>query len=422
MKSSHVCTRAVLASLACFTSASAQDAVVASPYTLGGEFRGRWERSLHQDFEKNQSASAFLNRIRLHGSWSPRPGFTLFAEAQDARAFGWRQELDGSGLADHADLRQLYLRLGSDGPGWTLQAGRQDLSLGDERLIGADSAWDPLGRGWDAFRASYRKGDWGLTTFAGWHIEPDWRNVNRSDTGDRLYGVSLKLPSRLKGLELEPYFLIDGLRRYNNSGSRTVHTWGARALGQLARFSYNTEIAAQSGHFGALPHHAWAGHWEAAYQLPGDDRAPEIALEYNYASGDSNPADLSHTTFDDLHPAGFNKFGMADPFGWRNTRNLGAGLSWTLPKQWALAASFRWFRLASPADGLYLAGETVLTESPASASPDVGRQALLGLSRTFHQRYRLECGIARFFPGAYMLDSGFHGPLTTPYISLGYRF
>ena len=42
---------------------------------------------------------------------------------------------------------------------WSFRAGRQELSYGDERLVGA-FGWDNLGRSFDAARLRYRTGAW----------------------------------------------------------------------------------------------------------------------------------------------------------------------------------------------------------------------------------------------------------------------
>jgi len=47
---------------------------------------------------------------------------------------------------------------------------------------------------------------------------------------------------------------------------------------------------------------------------------PKLRLEFNHASGDSNPSDGKHGTFDVLYPTAHDKYGMADQVGWKNVK------------------------------------------------------------------------------------------------------
>ena len=51
----------------------------------------------------------------------------------------------GSGLEGQRnalDVRQGYAELGHPEEGWQMRVGRQELSVGDARLVGADNYWD----------------------------------------------------------------------------------------------------------------------------------------------------------------------------------------------------------------------------------------------------------------------------------------
>src|SRR5688572_1409875 len=71
---------------------------------------------------------------------------------------------------------------------------------------------------------------------------------------------------------------------------------------------------------------AWAGHWVLGYTLPTVPSKPRLVAEYNYASGDKDPADGQRGTFDQLYPTPHDKYGLADQVGWRNIHNARAGV------------------------------------------------------------------------------------------------
>ena len=114
----------------------------------------------------------------------------------------------------------------------------------------------------------------------------------------------------------------------------------------------------------------------------GPDFGPRLGIEYNFASGDRNPADRSYGTYDDLYPAGFNRYGMADPIAWRNIRYPAAGIELPITRRWAAYAGYRFFQLASVHDGLYPGGDQYLIRNTNATSADVGSHVLLSAAYT----------------------------------------
>ena len=72
--------------------------------------------------------------------------------------------------------------------------------------------------------------------------------------------------------------------------------------------------------------HAWAAQAGAAYQFLDVAAKPRIFTQYDYASGNSNPAkNGTHTTFDTIYPTAHDRFGITDLFGWQNIESVRAG-------------------------------------------------------------------------------------------------
>src|SRR4030042_949473 len=83
--------------------------------------------------------------------------------------------------------------------------------------------------------------------------------------------------------------------------SRDVAPQGLRGQGNLPRnLDYNVEMALQRGHVVGDNISAWGGHWEAGWKPLGRGVGPRLGLEYNFASGDADPGDARHGSFDDF--------------------------------------------------------------------------------------------------------------------------
>ena len=95
-----------------------------------------------------------------------------------------------------------------------------------------------------------------------------------------------------------------------------------------ARLDYNVEMDLQRGSLGPDSVRAWAGHWQIRETLPGS-KTPHLTAEYNYASGDADPADGIRGTFDQLYPTAHDKYGLADQVGWRNIHHVRIGFDIT---------------------------------------------------------------------------------------------
>ena len=121
------------------------------------------------DFRANSPHSDndfLLLRTRFHLGYSPMDWLPGLGEGQNSSSTGDRRnpnpQSDGP-----LDLHQGYVRVGGgkDSP-LSLKVGRQELSYGDERLIGAFD-WDNIGRVFDAAKVRYEQNGFWVDGFAG---------------------------------------------------------------------------------------------------------------------------------------------------------------------------------------------------------------------------------------------------------------
>jgi hypothetical protein len=377
-------------------------------------------------FNSDSMDPFYLNRFRLNVTVQPFRWFRFSVESQDARAVSLDANRDLSEVRNPFHIHQAYAEFGNSETGWLLRVGRQGLAIGDERLVGADSDWDNLGQVFDAVQVGYSRGRIKATSFVGFRVQPTETAINRYDRADRIAGLSVQVKSWNAGI-LEPYTIWkrggDTLDLMGNPGHRDVVASGVRAEGGLPRdLDYNVEMAIERGHVVADQLSAWAGHWKLGWKPLGKGSGLRLGAEYNFASGDNDRFDGRHGTFDDMYAAGYNRFGMQDPFVWRNIRYPAVGIEFAATKHWTFNAGYRRFSLATTQDGLYLAGGVCLVRNPDATSSFVGSQALVSAMYSRSGRWRAGAGYGYLFPGEYLRESGYHSPQKTTYIMTSFTF
>ena len=375
---------------------------------VGAELRGRVESA--PAFDSDDGGRFYLSRLRLDAAVQPASWLRVFVQGQDARAVSLDGRRDPVELRDMFDLHLAYIDLGRPEAGWQLRIGRQALAFGDERLIGADSDWDAFGQAFDALLVGFAGNRFRATAFTGFRVAPEPRRLDPFDTASRVSGLSVAFKTPRDGI-LEPYFFwkrgANTVDLMENPGHRDVLTPGIRAQGGLPdAIDYNVEMALQRGHVVGDTISAWAGHWELGWKPLGNDFGLRLGLEYNFASGDRDPGDKRYNTFDDLYPAGFNKYGMADPISWRNIRYPAVTAETRLTRHWTLYGCYRHYRLASIQDGLYPGGDEYLVRNAAAGS-DVGGQALVSMGYVASRHWSLNAGYGYLFPGDFLRQSGY---------------
>jgi hypothetical protein len=388
---------------------------------LGGEYRGRLEALRGGEGGNN---GAYLNRLRVSASANVQPWLRLFAEGQDTRAAAVHQHEEYDEARRPLGLRQAWVVVGAvEGPGWSAQLGRQELAFGDERLVGADSFWDPVGRTFDAVRVKWQLAHLRVDAFSGTppSSDPHGPELGRSIRLSGAYAVFDDLPGSAR---IEPYVFLKndgGLAGLAVPQRRT--TIGVRMNGRAVRhLDYNAELARQAGAMGDEPIGAWAAHGELGWRFHADSPVETRAGgEYNFSSGDDDPGDGLQRTFDDLFPAAFTRWGFADPFAWRNLHNGGVSVQQRLSRRWMLDTAIRGFWVVSRRAGLFAEEEYGLPAAGASGG-FIGWQAVVTAVAELSPRTQLHAGYAHLFAGPYVRATEFEGPLSTPFVMLTYRF
>ena len=386
--------------------------------SVSGELRGRVEWS------SGESGGVNLTRLRFGATVEPVRWVRFHFQGQDARAL----TLNGRSAPGNAvDVRHGYVEFGHPEGFWHGRAGRQALAIGDERLVGADAECDPLGPVFDAVRFGFGPTKARLDVFSGFLVKQGHGRPDPFDRSDQISGVAAQFRVYEGGRVFEPYTLWkrrrDTVDLMGRPGRRNVVTMGVRAAGRAPRkLDYNVEMAAQRGRVVGDRISAWAGHWELTSMPLGGESGPRLSFEFNFASGDANPGDGRHDTFDDLYPAGFNKYGICDPFAWRNIRYPGVGVEWPMAKRWTLSGGYRNYWIADARDGLYAGGDDYLFRNASATRTRIGSQAFFSAAYARSERWRVQAGYGQLFKGEYLRESEYEGASQTVYMLTSFTF
>ena len=288
-----------LAMCACIASAQAQDQV---RFTFGGELRlrGEWDRRT----VGVGADAATLSRIRLGVRADLAEWIRAYAQLQDARAWGTEGSTLVDASADYLDMHQVYAELGSDAGAARL--GRQEVALGDERLVGA-VGFSNTGRAFDGARL--------LGEVSGISWQAFWMNVAERDS---LLAIGL-VPQGNQGID-DDGWLVGGFAS-TTLGGATVEATALFDRDAVTDESYTTNLRAHGG-VGPVRYDA-----AAAYQF-GPDRSAyfasgkvgvvlgqvTVAAQGDYVSGDDDPAAGNIKAFTTLYATNHKFYGYMDYF------------------------------------------------------------------------------------------------------------
>jgi hypothetical protein len=133
-------------------------------------------------------------------------------------------------------------------------------------------------------------------------------------------------------------------------------------------------------------------------------------VDYNYASGDNNPADSDIETFQNLFPTNHKFYGIMDLTAWQNMQQVMASVTVQPCKTITATADYRAFFIASTDDVWYRANGVTpvrpLTPAARNAGDYEGSQVEIVVTWSPKKYFQLQGGYAHFFAGTYLQDTG----------------
>ena len=400
--------------------------VLPSWLRVRGEFRERMEGFDGLGFNGTREDLYWLSRFRFNATATPSKYLSVQAQVQDARVARKTVGPTGTPFKAPFDLRMAFADVGSATSRVAVRVGRQELVYGEQRLVGHVN-WLNAARTFDGAKVIVRSTPVQIEAFATSVVRILDSAFDKSGNGNRFAGVYATAPAVIPLGSIEPY--VFWRRDVNLRGETgTVSdlkqtTIGARFAGKLpARLDYGIEVAMQRGSLGPDAVEAWAGHWQLRESLPGPG-AVRLTGEYNFASGDDDPADGVRGTFDQLYPTPHDKYGLADQIGWQNVHHARAGFEVTPIKGLPISTSYHSWWLDESRDGIYNAGSAPLARVAAgAASRHVGQELDVQVSRAITPQIQAAAGYAHIFTGAFLKQATPGASYSHPYVMVTYVF
>jgi hypothetical protein len=284
---------------------------------LLGEVRVRGEAERQATFDTTDAFTLLRARLGVEAQLSPRA--LVFLQVQDARTFG-EEANTLAGSAERLDLHQGWLQYRADvgGHGLSFRAGRQEVVLGNERLVGA-VGWSNTGRSFDGLRVT-------LGPEQGWRLNGLVTNV--SERGRRLTGsTSSPGDNVFMGAYLETaradLFVLQELKgAYRQASGVDRTTLGGRLVApSLGGLDASLEGAYQLGNqlwgSSAVPGTQDIGAWMLGARLGYATQLaalPRVGLGLDVLSGDADPTDGTYGAFNTLYATNHKFYGTIDLF------------------------------------------------------------------------------------------------------------
>ena len=405
-----------------------------------------------------------LNRFRLGLAFTPVPWVKLYGQTQDAReAFSDRPNIPGVNSAegdDEWDLRQAYVALG-DLKKFPLLVtiGRQAITYGDARLV-ADSKWGNFGRTFDAARVRFEEPHFWVEGFFMRPVQIKRHEFNASDAEDNFGGVYFStdwVPPQTTDLyffyrdkednqpDLSPTNTVDPQGSWNGPAAR-YFVIGTRVKSDpkrmekmgLGGWDYSGEFVYENGDLWQSNRSskrfdlsAFALAVSTGYTFKSCLWTPRLGVEYDFASGDSNPNDNNSESFQNLFPSNHDKYGLMDEFGWRNLHDFRFQVSAKPSKKVDLEFHYHAFWLADTHDFWFRNNgiSTLRTTTPDGRDVrTVGADNFAGHEIDFIvavepiPHVKISTGYSHFFAGQYLADTGASNDADFGYVMTTFNF
>lgn len=262
----------------------------------------------------------------------------------------------------HTNDRQLFLRFG-----------RQEIQLGDGRLVGTSDG-SPTGTTLDAARVGGRIKNWDLQAFVAMLEPPSIGET--SSSGSQLYAADVTWRiAPLFGLELTGLARITrGTTNPRLSPSNTFVP-SLRVFGARKGVSYSVVGAFEAGDVaivGDVRTHlagAAAGRLEWKSSLPGK---LVFGVEGAFATG-RDPSDTeTERAFDPILPDTAAHFGQSGFIGWTNLIEAGADVGVTLAPPVQLVVDYQFAGMPEPKGTWFSSALTPIGAAPSNDSPILG--------------------------------------------------
>jgi len=388
---------------------------------FGLDERLRFEGFSGDKFNPKRTDSYILNRLRVGMILQPSSWFKVVAQLQDARSFLENPPL-GPPNNVRWDLKLAYAQLGDpEKQPISLTVGRQLIDYNS--TIIANSEWRNQARSYDAVATKLHVGPFRAALFAASVVDPQFDGISHHQAGNCIYGAYGWITRILPKSSIEPFVLwrvapsvaVEDIKA--SGGRLDEKAYGFRIRGtNLANFDYRYQLVVERGSAGPNDIQAWATTTGLGYTVRRLGWKPRFFAAYDYASGDRNPNDGRHGTFDTMYPTAHDRFGIIDQFGWQNIVAWRGGITIAPHRRWSITAQYLDLWLASGTDAAYnSSGEMILRDPTGRSGKHLGNEVDIYTWYEINREIHIGGGVGHLFPGEFIDKAGKGGAYTYPY-------
>jgi hypothetical protein len=307
--------------------------------------------------------------------------------------------------------------------------GRQLINYNN--TIIANSEWRNQGRSYDAAVMNLNARREHLGIFAASAVVPQAYGVSPHQKGNNIYGAYGRVDDFLvPHSNLEPFILwrvqpaeVVEPAAAKTTGKENEKAFGVRFKAQAhTALDYSGEVILETGKVGSQPIRAWATQAGAAYQFLDVASKPRVFAQYDYATGNSHPAQNgSHTTFDTIYPTAHDRFGITDLFGWQNIESVRAGATFEPHRRLTLTAQGLDLWAADALDSMYNTSGSAIVSNKTNHGRHVGAE-IDGFSwYELNKHFNLGGGIGYFGGGQFLTNVTTSHSYRTCYLALNFK-
>ena len=396
--------------------------------SFGWEERFRYEGYHNSGFKLNNDDSYLLVRSRLLMTIRPAAWFKVAAQVQDARPFMQKPPWGPPNL-NAWDLKLAYAEFGDPEKQWiSLRAGRQMISYNNTILT--DSEWRNQGRSYDAVVTNLHYHRYRLGIFAASAVVPAAAGISHHQEGNNIYGAYGGIDHIIPNSVLEPFVLWrvqPGVTIETTASPKTGRqdekAYGVRFKGlALKSLDYTFEWIGERGKDGPNGISAWGTNFGAGYRADRLRAKPRVFWQYDYASGDKNPADGTHGTFDTMYPTAHDRFGITDQFGWQNIIAERVGLTIEPRHRWSVTGQYLDFWLASATDALYsTSGSAIVSDATGKSGTHIGYELDAYTWYELNRHVNVGVGLGHIFGGEFLQKTTKGPNYNYPYFAINFK-
>jgi len=399
---------------------------------IDGNYRLRYEFYNNYNILKSKyksQQSFLLSRLRINTHLNFYKNFSIHIQFQDSEIIDSPvsdkyYENKNNPYHDPFDINELYLEYKMN-KNLKIKLGRQSLLFGDRRIFGPGD-WGNTGRyRWDALRIIYNNKIAETNFTIGryiYHNPHIWPNKTYNGV------TAIALYSSFKNTPLEFFWIYKAdtsgkVKGEKETGNSYTHFVGLRFTGKRRAWNYDIILVKEFGTYAGDENSAYGLVSILGYTFLDLPWEPQLIAQYVVGSGDKNPEDGKHETFDAIFSgADTTLYGWMNLCFWRNIREHRVDLVLHPSKKQNLRIEYHYFTLDKEKDAWYSPGGVWRRDKTGDAGRELGHEIDFIWEKFFNKKINALIGYSIFIPGKFIKNTGKSSNLNYGFLQILFKF